>query len=96
MAAIYQADVWCDDCLTSRVRHSTLVQTEALAMKTKKRRAPAFFFTKRAMDLDQRIKQAQGRLRETCKECGFKIRGPNHEQGIHHKERHPKLQKVET
>lgn len=35
---------------------------------------------------------AQGKLREKCS-CGFKIRGPNHESGTHHKIRHPKLRK---
>lgn len=35
---------------------------------------------------------AQSVPRETCG-CGFKIRGPNHESGVHHKKRHPKLRK---
>jgi hypothetical protein len=36
--------------------------------------------------------QAQSKPRETCG-CGFKIRGPNHGSGTHHKMRHPKLRK---
>jgi hypothetical protein len=26
------------------------------------------------------------RTRERCKQCGFRIRGPNHAEGTHHKE----------
>ena len=46
----------------------------------------------RAVELDYRTKQTRNELRETCR-CGFKIRGPNHESGTHHKMRHPKLRK---
>jgi hypothetical protein len=36
---------------------------------------------------------AQSEPRELCIGCGFKIRGPNHKSGTHHKIRHPKLRK---
>jgi len=32
-------------------------------------------------------------FRPTCWECGFKIRGPGHDKGTHHKMRHPSMRK---
>jgi hypothetical protein len=33
--------------------------------------------------------------REKCKVCGFRIRGPNHDTGVHHKIKHPKIREQE-
>ena len=59
---------------------------------TGKQKVPVRFRSLRAMELDYQTKLAQSKLRETCS-CGFKIRGPNHESGTHHKKRHPKSRK---
>ncbi len=45
-------------------------------------------------DASYRTALAQSKPREKCP-CGFKIRGPNHESGTHHKLRHPKLRKAQ-
>ena len=28
-----------------------------------------------------------------CAECGYRVRGPHHVEGDHHKKKHPKLRK---
>jgi hypothetical protein len=59
----------------------------------KGRSVPVKFRSLWAVELDYRTKQAQSEHREMCIRCGFKIRGPNHESGTHHKKKHPKLRK---
>lgn len=59
---------------------------------TGKQKVPVRFRSLWAAELDCQTKLAQSKLRETCV-CGFKIRGPNHESGTHHRIRHPKLRK---
>ncbi len=59
---------------------------------TGKQKVPVRFRSLWAAELDYRTKLAQNEPRETCS-CGFKIRGPNHESGTHHKKKHPKLRK---
>ncbi len=46
--------------------------------------------TQEALD---RTWKAQAQFRETC-DCGYKVRGPNHLKGTHHKIRHPKIRRV--
>lgn len=57
----------------------------------KGKKVPVKFYSPRAWAMQRRQQEAQGRFRETCKECGFKVRGPGHEEGPHHAKRHPKL-----
>jgi hypothetical protein len=48
-------------------------------------------FSAYAAGLIQRMQAAQNTSRETCQGCGFKVRGPYHEKGTHHKTRHPRM-----
>lgn len=59
--------------------------------KHKGKKVPHKVFSPWALIQLGRVWRAQGALRETCQECGFKIRGPNHAAGTHHKLRHPTM-----
>jgi hypothetical protein len=49
--------------------------------------------SERGFHLMQGVVRSMG-TRERCIRCGFKIRGPNHGEGTHHKIRHPKLRRL--
>ena len=59
----------------------------------KGKKVPHKVFSPRADLALSRVWWAQSEFRETCKECGFKVRGPNHKAGKHHKLRHPKIRR---
>ena len=58
-----------------------------------KGKVPEKFFTQVARDRWTRTQLRQLELREVCEECGFKVRGPNHREGTHHKTKHPSQRK---
>ena len=62
----------------------------------KGKKVPHKVFNPEAQTRLDRVWRAQGALRETCRECGFKVQGPNHEKGTHHKLCHPSLRKQGT
>lgn len=56
--------------------------------KGKGRVKPKVFSELSYKRLDRAYK-AQAIFRDTCEVCGFKVRGPGHEQGHHHRIKHP-------
>jgi hypothetical protein len=60
-------------------------------VRVKGKKVPHKVFSLDAQARLYRVWRQQGALRETCKECGFKVRGPNHESGTHHAKRHPSM-----
>lgn len=72
---------------------SEVVQKKGKRESHKGKKVPHKVFSPDAQARLDRVWRQQGALREVCKECGFKVRGPNHESGTHHKLRHPSMRK---
>ena len=68
---------------------TAMVPFGEVVMKDKK--VPVKMLSDFASGLMQRTQVAQGKMRETCKLCGFKVRGLGHKRGKHHALRHPSM-----
>lgn len=59
--------------------------TKERTMKKNERKSIPVISTARGEHLRKAHDRTQGGMREKCKECGCKIRGKNHDNGTHHK-----------